>query len=210
VQQYEAATKPWKEGDASLSLAALQKMSAGTWAEAANNELARRQEVATQFAALQQARSTSGYAEQLLAFRALLDRDDDTYFANATQADLDLQKDKVLARAQDAMGKARALWQEYRNNGAIEAGQRVETAISNTFKTRAHSLSEAKRQSQLATQIYAQMSTALPAQWTAIQDEIKIEADQQRNALLDLRNVLEPELLKSKLALLGEPSDGKR
>jgi hypothetical protein len=55
-----------------------------------------------------------------------------------------------------------------------------------------------------------QMSTALPAQWTAIQDEIKIEADQQRNALLDLRNVLEPELLKSKLALLGEPSDGKR
>jgi hypothetical protein len=36
-------------------------------------------------------------------------------------------------------------------------------------------------------------------------DEVSTEVEQQRAALLELRNVLEPELLKSKLALLGDP-----
>jgi len=210
VQQYAAATQPWKEGNATQSLAGLQKMAAGPWAEAVANELERRQAVMAQFAALQQSRAASGYAEQLLAFRASLDPDEDVYFARATQADLEMQKDKALVRAQESMNRARALWQEYRNNGVIEAGQRVETAISNTFRTRARLLSEARRHAQLAMQIYAQVNAVLPAQWSTIHDEIRIEAEQQRNALLELRNVLEPELLKSKLALLGEPSDAAR
>ena len=77
-------------------------------------------------------------------------------------------------------------------------------------RSRAHVLSEAMEQAQLATQTYAQVKVALPTQWTAIRDEIRIEAQQQRNALMDLRNVLEPELLKSKLTLLGDPSDATR
>ena len=71
-------------------------------------------------------------------------------------------------------------------------------------------LSEARRHAQLATQIYAQVNAVAPAQWSTIHDEIRIEAEQQRNALLELRNVLAPELLKSKLALLGESSDDTR
>jgi hypothetical protein len=89
----------------------------------------------------------------------------------------------------------------------IEAAQRVETTISNTFRTRARLLSDARRQAQLAMQIYAQVNAVLPAQWSTIQDEIRVEAEQQRNALLELRNVLAPELLKAKLALLGESND---
>jgi len=210
LRQYAAATQPWKEGNATESLAALHKLAAGPWAEAFGGELERRQAVVAQFAALQQSRETIGYAEQLLAFRASLDPDQDVHFVRATQADMESQKDKALARAQESMNRARASWQEYRNNGAIEAVQRVETTISNTFRTRARLLSEASRQAQQAAQIYAQLSAVAPAQWSTIRDEIRIEAEQQRNALQELRNVLAPELLRSKLALLGEASDDTR
>ena len=210
VKQYAAATQPWKEGKATESLACLQQIAAGPWAEAVAGELARRQAVMAQFAALQQSPAASGYAEQLLAFRATLDPDEDAFFAHATQADLELHKDKALVRAQESMNRARALWQEYRNTGAIEAAQRVETTISNTFRTRARSLSEARRQAQLATQIYAQVNAVARAPWSTIHDEIRHEAEQQRNALLELRNVLAPDLLKAKLVLLEESSDDRR
>jgi pSer/pThr/pTyr-binding forkhead associated (FHA) protein len=210
IKRYAAATQLWKEGNSSESLAGLQKIAAGPWEEALTGELQRRQAVVAQFATLQQSRTASGYAEQLLAFRASLDPDEDIYFARATQADLESQRDLALARAQEAANRARASWQEYRNNGAIEAAQRVETTISNTFRTRARLLSEARRHAQQATQIYAQVSAVAPAQWSTIQDEIRIEAEQQRNALLELRNVLAPELLKGKLTLLGEASDDTR
>ena len=108
------------------------------------------------------------------------------------------------------MNRARTLWQEYRNQGAIEASQRSETAISDTFRARARLLSDASSSAQQAMQMYAQLDAAAPEQWTAIHDEIKTEAQQQRSALRELRNVLEPELLKSKLALLGDSSDDAR
>ena len=204
LRQYAAATQPWKEGSTAESIAGLQKMASGPWADAVAAELARRQAVAAQFAALQASRAASGYAEQLLAFRASLDPDEDVYFARATQSDLESQRDTALAQAQEATNRARALWQEYRNNGVIEAGQRVETAISNTFRARARLLSDASRQAQLATRIYTQVNIAVPASWSTIRDEIRVEMEQQRNALLELRNVLAPDLLKAKLALLGE------
>jgi pSer/pThr/pTyr-binding forkhead associated (FHA) protein len=210
VRQYAAATAAWKEGKATQALAELQKMVIGPWAEAATKELARRQAVTAQFAALQQSRAASGYGEQLLAFRAALDPEEDSYFARVTEADLGLQKDNALVRAQESMNRAQALWHEYRNNGAIDARQRIETPISNPFRTRALLLSEASRQAQRATQIFAQLNVARPAQWSVIHDEIRTEAELQRSALQGLRNVLDPELLKTKLTLLGERSDDGR
>lgn len=210
VQKYEAATKTWSDGHADASLAALRQMATGPWAAAVLRELERRQALITKFAALQQSRAASGYAEQLLAFRLALDSDEDIHFARATQADLDQQKDKVLTRAQDGMNRARMLWQDYRNQGAIEASQRSETAISGSFRTRARLLSEASSYVQQAMQMYAQLGAALPEESAAIHGEIKAEAQQQRSALRELRNVLDPELLKSKLAMLGDTSDDAR
>ncbi|HSV45157.1 MAG TPA: FHA domain-containing protein, partial [Ramlibacter sp.] len=143
VQKYEAATKMWNDGQADASLAALRQMATGPWAAAVARELERRQAIVAQFAALQPSRAASGYPEQLLAFRLALDPEEDAHFARATQADLDQHKDKVLARAQDAMNRARMLWQDYRSQGAIEAAQRSETALSGPFRARARLLSEA-------------------------------------------------------------------
>jgi hypothetical protein len=58
--------------------------------------------------------------------------------------------------------------------------------------------------------VVAQVNADRPAPWSMIRDEIRTETEQQRTALLDLRNVLDPELLKTKLALLGERSDDGR
>jgi hypothetical protein len=160
-----------------------------------------------QFAALQPSRAASGYGEQLLAFRGSLDADEDIYFARATEADLALQKDSALLRAQESMNRARALWQEYRDGGAIDARQRIETTVSQPFRSRARLLAEANRHAQQAMQVVAQVNADRPAQWSTIRDEIRTETDLQRSALADLRNVLDAALLKSKMALLGERSD---
>jgi hypothetical protein len=210
VQKYEAATKAWMAGNADASLAGLRQLATGPWAASLLREVERRQDVLTRFAALQASRATSGYPEQLLAFRLALDPEEDVHFARATQADLEQQKDKVLARAQDAMGRARTLWQEYRQQAGIEAAQRSETAISKTFREQAGRLAQASSSAQQAMQMYAQLGAAAPEESAALDGDIQAEAQQQRSALRELRNVLEPELLKSKLALLGDTSDDAR
>jgi pSer/pThr/pTyr-binding forkhead associated (FHA) protein len=207
LQHYDATTQAWKSGNASEALAGLQKMTAGPWGDAAAEELDRKRGVAARFAALQQSRNESGYVEQLLAFRESLDADEDVYFLRATAADLDLHKDKVIARAREAMNRARTLWQEYRSNGAIDASQRIETSISDQFRTRARLLADASRYAQQGFLIYSQVDAAEAGQWKGIRDEIESEAREQRSALRDLSNVLEPGLLKGKLTLLGDPNE---
>jgi pSer/pThr/pTyr-binding forkhead associated (FHA) protein len=204
LKSYDAATQAWKDGNSSEAFAALQKMTAGPWGEDAARELARRRTVTGRFAALQQSRNSADYVDQLLAFRESLDADEDVYFARATAAELTLQKDSVIARAQDAMNRARTSWEEYRSNGAIDAAERIETSISDQFRNRASLLAEASRYAQQGFLIYTQVDAAGAAQWAAIRDEIESEAREQRSRLHDLSNVVEPQLLKSKLALLGE------
>jgi hypothetical protein len=207
LQQYDAATQAWKDGNLSEALAELQKMAAGPWAEDATKELERRRDVTARFTALQELPNAGDFVDQVLAFRASLDADEDVYFVRATVADLNSQRDKVIARAQDDMNRARMLWQEYRSNGAIDASQRIETSISDQFRTRAHLLAEAGRYAQQSFLIYSQVDAAAAAQWTGVRDEIESETREQRSRLHDLSNVVEPALLKTKLALLGDPNE---
>jgi hypothetical protein len=179
-------------------------MTAGAWSEDATKELERRQHVAARFAELEQSRNAPDFVDQLLGFRESLDASEDVYFVHATAADLSQHKDNAIARAQDAMNRARSLWEEYRNNGPIDASQRIETSISEQFRTCARLLAEASRYAQQGFLIYSQVDPAAATQWTAIRDEIETEAREQRTRLNDLGNVVEPELLKTKLALLGE------
>ena len=71
-------------------------------------------------------------------------------------------------------------------------------------------LSEAHELAQKGMQIYTQLRVPHPPQWDRIHAEIKAEATLQRTSLLELRNVLEPGLLKAKLALLGGLRDDER
>jgi pSer/pThr/pTyr-binding forkhead associated (FHA) protein len=207
VQQYDSATRLWKDGNSSEALAGLQKMTTGPWADEIAKELERRRHVSERFAELQQSRDAKDYVDQLLSFRESLDAAEDVYFVRATAADLGQQKDNIVARAQAAMNQARTLWEEYRSKGAIDAAQRIETSISDQYRTCAHLLAEASRYAREGVAIYTQVDPAGAAQWTGIRDEIESEERQQRGRLNDLGNVVEPELLKTKLALLGEPNE---
>jgi hypothetical protein len=204
VRRYEAVTRLWQDGQTDAALAALQGMVSGPWAEAAASELQRRQAVAAQFAALKgTTRTAADPTERLIAFRESLDPDEDVFFVRATQGELDQHKDKVAARAQGLTNRARALWQEYRAAGAIEAALRIETTISTRFRNQARLLSEARQTAQRGADIQALLGTTAADPAAAIRAEIDAEAQAQRNALLELRNVLDPQLLRDKLSLLG-------
>ncbi len=208
VGQYDTATQLWIDGQPGAQ-AALQRIASGRWADTLTAELQRRQAVAAQFAALQSARAAGGSIDQLLALREALDPAEDAHFVRATQAELAQQNDAVTARAQQALVQARALWQAYRDGGAIEAAQRVETTISAPYRAKARLLAEAGHHAEQSARLHALVradagrtgDAADPS--AAIVEEIRAEARLQRSALQDLRNVLEPELLRNKLALLG-------
>jgi len=203
LQQYAVATAAWKDGNTADGIAGLQKIVAGPWADSIRREVQRRQSLLAQFAALQSSHASTGYTDQLFAFRASLDPDQDVHFVRATQADVDAQRDRALQRAQELMNRARSAWQDYRNAGAIEARQRAETTISTTFRNRARLLSDADSQARQAIELHRLVNATAPGPFVLTRDEIRAEVEQQRAGLEELRNVLDPELLNNKLALLG-------
>ena len=69
-------------------------------------------------------------------------------------------------------------------------------------------LSDARQTAQRGAQIAALIGgAASTGQSGMVRDEINAEAQTQRNALLDLRNVLDAQLVKEKLSLLGERNE---
>jgi hypothetical protein len=203
MQQYAAATKMWENGDSAETFAELQPLTTGPWGSQLAAELERRRGVAARFAALD-ASGAENSVDQLLAFAESLDADQDAYFSRAAAADLRLQRTSVMARAQDAMSRARALWQEYRDDGAINAAQRDENSISTEYRTRARQLAQAREYARQSLMIYSQLDMAAMAPGSVIRSEIETEATVQRQGLNELGNVLAPALLKAKLELIGD------
>jgi hypothetical protein len=207
VQRYEGVSQAWREGDGKRALAALQGMRTGPWSDAAALEQEHKRAIIEQYTALQSSRNANGYEDRLMSLYGALDPDEDEYFIRSTKAEVDLHKDKVVARANDAANRADAMWHRYRENGAITGRQRLEGEISSQFRMQARLLSEAERNARQAIRTYAQLKLGHPAQWSKVQEEINAEAEMQRKALLDLRKVLEPRLFKAKLSLLEGSSD---
>lgn len=210
VSVYDGVAKAWRAGDGQGALAGLQRLAAGPWADAAAREAGHKKAVLDQFAELQKARGSKGYDERLLAFYGLLDPAEDTHFVRATEADLAAIRDQALKRAQELLARAEGRWRQYRDNGPIEGPQRLESDISDRFRSQARLLAEAEDDARQGALIYGQLKVELPAPLREARDAIAAEAGQQRNALLELRLVLEPRVLKAKLDLMGERRDGQR
>lgn len=210
MQQYEAVAKAWREGDVKEALARLQKMTSGPWADVAAKELEHKKAVADQYQALQAARGAKGYEDRLLAFYGSLDAEDDAYFVRATEADVAAYKGKALGRAEELLNRAQAAWGQYQQQGAIGGEQRLESGISGGFKAQARLLSEAQAKASQGMQIYRLLKADNVAQWAKLQDEITAETELQRRSLQELSMVLEPGLLKAKLALIGDQSGERR
>ncbi|CAG4913666.1 FHA domain-containing protein [Paraburkholderia saeva] len=210
IQRHDAATAAWQRGDGMQTLAALQAIPANPWSDVLTAEQTHKRAVLDQYADLQKSRGTKGYDERLLSFYAALDPAADTWFMHAIEADVTATHDKALARAQDLLTRAQAEWRQYRANGSIGGTQRLESGISGGFRSQAHLLSDAQSLAQQGMRIYTQLKADHPSDWDTLLADINAEADMQRRSLQELRMVLEPELLKSKLALIGGDSSETR
>jgi len=203
LQQYAAVSKAWHEGNIDQAMAGLQKMQGGRWADGVAKELERKKAIAQQFADLQKMRGARDYDQRLEAFYAALDPGEDSYFIRAMESDLAQYRDRILGRAQEHVTQADALWHQYRENGAIENGQRLEGTITDKFRSQARLLSQAQANTRQGIRIYRQLKADYPPQWNDQQQEIDTEMELQRKSLQELQAVLEPALLKSKMELLG-------
>ncbi|KIF83690.1 signal peptide protein [Noviherbaspirillum autotrophicum] len=210
MQQYQAVSIAWRSGDTERAFAGLQKMASGPWGEAASRELAHKKAIADQFAQLRKTRGSAGFDERLLAFYGSLDPGEDGYFARAVEPDVTANRGKAIARAQELLNRAQLSWKQYRDNGPIEGDQRLESKISGKYRRQAQLLSGAEAAARQGMLVYAQLKMEQPADGRKLRDDINAEAEQQRKALQELRNVLAPNLLKSKLELLGEQNDGNQ
>ncbi|SOY47831.1 putative Forkhead-associated protein [Cupriavidus taiwanensis] len=212
AREYAGAARAWQQGDSTAALAALGQIRGGAWADDLARDLAHKQKVAAQYAALQAARGSRGYEDRLLDFYALLDADEDRYFAKAVEADVNGVRDSALRRARELMASALAAWKQYRANGVIGGEQRLEPGISPKFRAQARLLSQAQDDARQGMRIFTQLragESADLAQLAKVEQEIRAEAEQQRHALRELATVLDPAVLKAKLGLIGGEDTGK-
>jgi pSer/pThr/pTyr-binding forkhead associated (FHA) protein len=205
VREYETVAKAWREGATAEALAGLQRLATGPWAGPVRRELEQKKAVLERHAVLQRARDGSDYEARLLEFYGSLDPDEDVHFVRVTQSEVARYKDGAVARARDSVERAEALWRRYRDAGAIDGRQRLQAAVSGEFRAQAQLLLDAHEAAQLGRQLHTQLKLVQPARWALVQDEIRTELEQQRRALLELRHVLDPGLLRAKLVLLGGP-----
>ncbi|REE91751.1 FHA domain-containing protein [Cupriavidus plantarum] len=206
AEHYLAATQGWARGEGEAAIGALGKIEAGPWTEELAQDIAHKRQVLDQYAALPRARGTAGYEDQLLALHAMLDPDGDAWYVRAIDGDVNAIREAALRRANLLLNRAATAWRQYRNNGLIGGEQRLEAGVSAKFRAQAKLLADAQADARQGLRIYAQLKADEISQWSKVRDDIQAEVDLQRRSLNDLRMVLDPAVLKAKLALVGEPS----
>jgi hypothetical protein len=209
LQRYAPVAAAWQAGQIQQALAHLQPLTpAGPWSAEAAADLARKKTVADTFASLQKSRAAPGQNARLLAFYGALDPLADAWFIHATEQDLKLDRGLAQKEASDEIARAETLWQRYRESGGIEGRQRLETVVSERFRGQARLLAGAQEAVQQGMRMAAQLRMEVPAQWSAMQQEILAEASLQRRLLQESRGALDPALARTKQALLGGQDDG--
>ncbi|KMZ13624.1 FHA domain-containing protein [Candidatus Burkholderia humilis] len=208
LAKYATIDDAWRNGRTQQALDGLLKLPQGAWSAMVQKESTHKKAVATQFNDLQKTRGTKGYEDALLSFYEALDLQTDTFFVKNVAPEVAALKDKATARARLDESGANAL-AAVSGEGGIGGSQRLESGVSDTFRTQARLLSDAQDASTRGMRILRQVK-ADQSKWTALVNDIDAEADLQRRSLQDLRMVLEPNLLKAKLTLIGGINAGGR
>jgi pSer/pThr/pTyr-binding forkhead associated (FHA) protein len=203
IRQHDDAIAAWQHGDTQQALDTLQQIAGGAWSKEIAAEHARKKTLADQFAGLQSHRGGKDYQQRLLSFYAGLDSAEDIWFARAIAPDVASLRDNALAQAHAQLERAQNLWRQYRANGSIGGTQRLESGVSDRFRSQARLLTDAQAAAQQGMRVYTQLKAEHPSQWDQLVEDIDAESALQRRSLEELRMVLEPGLLKAKLALIG-------
>lgn len=208
IAAYREAVSHWRAGKAAEAMAMLDMLTAEAWGEAAGQALARYKKISTDFKMLR-ATAPSGQCDQkLFEFRKLLNRADDTYFLNATEADFQRCKWKILEDARESFKLAKQGWDVYQESGRIAGRLRLETTISEDFRQQAKRLADAANHAARGARVYDDLNLPYPNPWRELYEQVLNEIQLQRQSLEDLSAVIDPALLKRKLDLLPIPQKG--
>ncbi|WP_151638787.1 FHA domain-containing protein [Noviherbaspirillum aerium] len=203
IGQYRQVMQAWQQGNARQAFTLLEQAPRGPWSDVAARQLAHKKEVAAQFAELQRARGGKDYEERLLAFYTLLDSEEDTWYLRGIEPEIKALTVRAGKRAEEMLTRAQAQWRRYRDNGSIGGAQRLESGVSGQFRAQARLLTEANDSAVKGMRLYKELKIAYPPQWDKLQAEIAAEAELQRRSMMELQRVLDPGVVKAKLALLG-------
>ncbi|HEY2023878.1 FHA domain-containing protein, partial [Paraburkholderia sp.] len=203
VEREKAVDAAWQRGDIRDALTGLQSMPPSPWSDVLEAEAAHKKALSDQYNDLQKTRGGNDYAPHLLSLYASLDPKADAWFVQSIQKDVAALHDKAIAHAQELLLRAQSLWKAYRASGPIGGTQRLEAGISAGFRSEARLLSDAQTAARQGMRIYTQLNASHPAEFDQLLADIDAEASLQRRSLTELRMVLDPGLLKAKLALIG-------
>jgi pSer/pThr/pTyr-binding forkhead associated (FHA) protein len=207
-QQYLSSSDAWRGGRIDPAIDLLAQLNDSAWQPFVAAELERKQTIRNQFAKLNATSSTENYGAELLKFYGLLDSTEDIYFLKAIDPEVQQQRTRIKQEADKEMELAASAWNAYVGNRKISGFQRLESGISQGFRNQAGNLAAAYRHAERGFRFYQSAQINYAPDRKALYDEILREVSYQRRSLTERENVLDPKILKAKLALLPEPPPG--
>lgn len=210
VAEYDKAMAAWQLGDKEKATAALQPLTIGSWREFVERQITHFEDISAEYETLQAASGRSGYVGQLLAFRAKLDKQQDSYFLQAISSDFESHKEQLTGDLAASYDLAKSQWDAFQNAGGINGVARIEESISDHFRAQAERLSAAYKEATKAIHTYRLLQTAPPKEWDDLAKHVVTEVKRQRRWIQDLKVVLDPKLLQAKLALIPVIQEDKQ
>lgn len=205
LQRYADAAAAWREGNVDGSLQILDDLLARPWGAVAAQRMEKETRIVTAFDALEQARGSATYDDQLRLLHALLKPGLDDFYLDRTAADFDKLRDKVITAAQADIDTAYRNWNTYQEQGGITGLLRLEEKVSDQYRNLASLLTGSRTSVRNALDAYQSVATEPPAELVALGTSVADEILRQRAWLQELKVILRPSLLQQKLALLPEP-----
>lgn len=204
VVGFERANELWRTGELDEALAAYQALTETDWGDVAVSDIDRMQGIVDGYSRLQADRDSPEYTHRLLEYWQQLKPGRDDYFIQALQSDIVPQEQAMLASLERAAGVARAQWNAYSGDGGIPGVLRLQQSLTETFRVQATRLANAVVAIIQATDGFQLLEAQTPAAWLTLRAEIVNEIVRQRRALEDLKRVMEPALVDSKLNLMPQ------
>lgn len=207
IAKHSAAAAAWRAGNHEKAIATLQSVKDGPWGEVATRQIARYQQIGTDYDTLLLSKGKQDYWDRLLVVWSSLRPDEDQHLIKTLEPDFLAHRDQVVPRLDQTLKRVRGYWSEYQGAGGIPGVVRVEGRVSPRFSGQAKRLSGAYREISSGARTYRLLQLTPSPEWQKLQQEVLDEVQRQRRWLEDLNIVLEPAVLRAKLELLPELSE---
>lgn len=211
ISRHAEAAAAWRAGHHQDAITILEPLARGatpdSWGEVAARQIARYRKVETDYEDLLASRQSEGYWGKLLLVWSSLRPNEDDHLMRALEPDFLAHREQVTPRLDESMRRVQGYWNEYRNAGGIPGVVRVEERVSERFAGQAKRLSKAYDEITSGARTYQLLQVTPSDEWQSLQEQVVNEVQRQRRSLQDLNIVLEPALLRAKLALLPQAQE---